>query len=81
MARTGFQLNYAGGKEVLNQLAAPHINAIAESIGAQAGDDAQVEPYTTDRAAASVTVPAHQQAKDGVLTRAASASGLEVRPK
>jgi hypothetical protein len=81
MARTGFRLNYAGGKEVLNQLAAPHINAIAEKIGAQAGDDAEVEPYTTDRAAASVTVPAHQQAKDGVLTRAASAAGLEVRAK
>jgi hypothetical protein len=81
MARTGFRLNYAGGKEVLNQLAAPHINAIAEKIGAQAGDDAEVEPYTTDRAAAAVSVPAHQQAKDGVLTRAASAAGLEVRAK
>lgn len=81
MAKTGFKLNYAGGKEVLNQMAAPHVNAIAQSIAAKAGDDAEFEPYTTDRAAAAVTVPAHQQAKDGVLTRAASGSGLEVRAK
>lgn len=44
-----------------------------------------VRPYVTDRAAAAVTV-AHPralawQARDGVLTRAAAAAGLEVRSR
>lgn len=76
-----FKLNRAGGAEVLKQLAAPAINALARQIAAQAGADAEVTEYTTDRAAASVAVPAEQQAKDGVLTRAAAAAGLEVRTK
>jgi hypothetical protein len=81
MAKSGFKLNYKGGKEVLNQMATPHINALARQIAAQAGADAEVDEYTTDRAAAAVSVPAEQQAKDGALTRAASAAGLEVRAK
>lgn len=81
MSRSSFRLNRAGGAEVLKQLAAPHINALAQQVAAAAGDDAEVEEYTTDRAAASVGVPAHQQAKDGVLTRAAARAGLEVRAK
>jgi hypothetical protein len=81
MASSSFKLNRAGGAEVLKQLAAPHVNALARQIAEQAGEDAEVEEYTTDRAAAAVAVPAHQQAKDGVLTRAAAAAGLEVRPK
>lgn len=81
MATSKFRLNYKGGGEVLKQLAAPHINALAWQVAARAGEDAEVSEYTTDRAAASVTVPADQQAKDGVLTRAASAAGLEVRAK
>lgn len=76
-----FKLDRKGGAEVLKQLAAPHINALARQVGAAAGDDAEVDEYTTDRAAASVSVPAAQQAKDGRLTRAASAAGLEVRAK
>lgn len=76
-----FKLNRKGGAEVLKQLAAPHINALAQQIAAQAGDDAVVSEYTTDRAAAAVSVPAEQQAKDGALTKAASAAGLEVTPK
>lgn len=76
-----FRLNYKGGKEVLNQVAAPLINAVAQQVADKIGDEAQVEPYTTDRAAASVSVPAERQAKDGALTRAAAATGLEVRSK
>lgn len=81
MAKSGFRLNRKGGAEVLKDLAAPHINALARQVASAAGGDAEVEVYTTDRAAASVSVPAEQQAKDGVLTRAASAAGLEVRSK
>lgn len=81
MAAPKFKLNIKGGEEVLKQLAAPHINAFARRVAEQAGDDADVDEYTTDRAAASVSVPAYQQAKDGVLSRAAAAAGLEVRLK
>lgn len=76
-----FKLNRKGGAEVLKELAAPHINALARQIAAHAGDDAEVDEYTTDRAAAAVSVLAYRQAKDGALTRAASAAGLEVRSK
>lgn len=80
MPRQNFRINRKGGAEVLKQIAAPTINALAEQVAAAAGDDARVDEYTTDRAAASVSVPAGQQARNGVLTRAASAAGLEVRP-
>lgn len=80
MASSGFKLNRAGGARVLKEIAAPAINAIAERIAASAGPDAQVAKYTTDRAAAAVSVPVEQQAKDGVLTKAVAAAGLEVRP-
>lgn len=76
-----FRLNRKGGAEVLKVLAAPQINALARQVADSAGDDAEVEEYTSDRAAASVAIPAAQQAKDGRLTRAASAAGLEVRSK
>lgn len=76
-----FKLNLKGGGAVLKQLAAPHINALARQVASNAGEDADVAEYTTDRAAASVRVPAEQQARDGVLTRAAAAAGLEVRAK
>ncbi|MGE2714197.1 hypothetical protein ACQI4L_09080 [Mycolicibacterium litorale] len=78
---SNFKLNRKGGAEVLNQLAAPHINALARQVAAAAGPDAEVDEYTTDRAAAAVRVPAEQQAKDGALTRAAATVGLEVRSK
>jgi hypothetical protein len=74
-----FTLNIEGGAEVLKTLVADEIAALAEQIGAQAGPDATVELKITDRAKALVSVPAELQAKDGVLTRAASAAGLEVR--
>lgn len=76
-----FKLNHKGGAEVLKELAAQHVNALARQVADRAGDEAVVEEYTTDRAAATVSVPAAQQAKGGVLTRAAAAAGLEVRLK
>lgn len=80
MASGDFKLNYKGMGEVLKSVAAP-INALAHHVAGQIGDEAIVEEYTTDRAAAAVRVPAHMQAIDGVLTRAASAAGLEVVEK
>jgi hypothetical protein len=76
-----FKLNRKGGAEILKELAAQHVNALARQIADHAGQAAEVDEYTTDRAAASVGVPAYQQAKDGVLTRAAASVGLEVRSK
>lgn len=76
-----FKLDRKGGAEVLKQMAAPLINDLAQQVAGSAGPDAEVSTYTTDRAAASVAVPAEQQAKDGVLTKAASGAGLEVRAK
>ena len=78
---SNFQLYRKGGAEVLKELSAPLVNDLARRVAATAGKDAQFDEYTTDRAAASVSVPAHLQAKDGVLTRAAAAAGLEVRPR
>lgn len=76
-----FKLNIKGGAEVLQHMAAAEIDALAKKIADEAGPDAELKEYRTDRAAASVRVPAHQQAKDGVLSRAAASAGLEVRLK
>lgn len=75
-----FELNVEGGAEVLKVMAAPTISALAHAIAATAGEDAKVDEFTTDRAHARVSVPAEQQAKDGVLTRALSGAGFEVQP-
>lgn len=74
----GFHLDLAGGAEVLKEMAAKSIAGIAEAVAAEAGPDAEVTQKVTDRARATVRVPAEQQAKDGVLSRAASAAGLEI---
>lgn len=79
-----FELNLEGGAEVLKEMAQPLILEIAlqvaesADVGATSSEYAQVEERVTDRAKALVSVPADRQAKDGVLTRAASAAGLEV---
>lgn len=75
-----FELNFEGGSEVLKEMAAPIIKTLAEGIAATAGEDAKVFHRVTDRAAASVVVPADQQARDGVLTRALSEAGFEITP-
>jgi hypothetical protein len=76
-----FKVNHAGAEEVLKVLARDVIDDLGRKVAEQAGEAAVLRTYTTDRAAASVSVPAGLQAKHGVLTRAASAAGLEVRPK
>lgn len=73
-----FTLDRDGGAEVLKELAADLIAEVAAQVSAEAGPGAQVKVVVTDRVRASVTVPAEAQAKDGVLTRAAAAVGLEV---
>lgn len=65
---------------------ADQVNELADKIGDEAralvGDDVvDVDYYTTDRAAAAVTVPAALQASKGALTRAAAKCGLEVQSK
>ncbi|MCQ4119883.1 hypothetical protein [Rhodococcus tibetensis] len=80
--RQGFRLNYAGVAKILkSDEYAARINALAREIAREVGDDAEVEEYTTDRRAAKVSVPAARQARDGALTRAAAAVGLEVRTR
>jgi hypothetical protein len=80
-----FELDIDGGAEVLTEMAQPLILEIALQVaeaadeGATVDEYAQVEEKVTDRAKALVSVPAERQAKDGVLTRAAAAAGLEVR--
>lgn len=81
-----FVLDRDGGAEVLKELAAEAISELALRIGAAADEGAKVSEYSqiSDRVSAkrfvaSVAVPAYRQAKDGVLTRAAIAEGLEVR--
>lgn len=77
-----FKLNYKGVGEILKSpQVAMVMNEVAARVAAQSGDDAEVKSYTTDRQAASVSVPADQQARDGLLTRAAAACGLQVRVK
>lgn len=75
-----FVLDTEGGAEVLKVMAAETIYALADLAGANAGEDAKVSKFVTDRAHASVSVPAEQQAKDGVLTRAFSEAGIEITP-
>lgn len=73
-----FELDLAGGAEVLKELAAGAIADLTQQIADTVGECATVKMSTTDRARGSVSVPAELQAKDGVLTRAAAAAGLEV---
>lgn len=75
-----FRLDRRGVAEILKSAeTAALMNETANAVASQAGEGAEVEAYTTDRQAASVSVPAERQARDGALTRAAAAVGLEVR--
>jgi len=75
-----FHLNKKGAAEVLKGLDAAPVNALAQEVAKNAGDAVWVNEYTTDRPAASVTIPAARQAKHGTLTKAATSAGLEVKP-
>lgn len=85
-----FTLNREGGGEVLQQMVADHIRELALQIGQAADEGAKVKDFSQiddhignlfggKRFIATVTVPAERQAKDGALTKAAAAAGLEVR--
>lgn len=88
-------IDYAGIGEILkSREMAAAIDDLADDIAAGVRDGIAdpdiaaavgVESYTTDRAAAAVTI-AHPaglaiQAKHGALTRAAAAAGLDVKAR
>lgn len=86
------ELDRAGVREVLNSgPVASAVRALAVQVEvatrSQLPDDVDVvtDSYTTDRAAASVTIRDGRgrlwQIRDGVLTRAASSVGLKVHAK
>lgn len=93
-----FQLDRAGLRQALKSpQVRTGINSVARTVAKNVEGQGHmvdhnrdalpvdVEPYTTDRAAASVTL-AHPagaaiQVKHGALTRAAAAAGLEVTAK
>lgn len=87
---TEFRLDRAGIREILKgngvrQLVDSTAAEVAANVRARVPGDAtvQVESYTTDRAAAAIVIADVRgmawQARDGVLTRAAGAVGLEVK--
>lgn len=89
---TDLRLDHAGIAGLLTSgqfqpLVTGAADEIAGEVAAQVGPDVEVvvDEYVTDRTAASVTIRdprgAIYQARDGVLTRAAAAVGLEVTEK
>lgn len=89
MARS-FRRDSQGIREILRTQFKDDTHAFAEQIAsnvrAQHPDlDVVVDDYTTDRAASSVTIRDVRgmiyQIRDGLLTRAAAAAGLEVRER
>lgn len=90
MPITDFRLDAAGVREVLQSSEVrAMVDDVAHQIAARVrlhvpeGVPVVVRRYTTDRDAASVTVQDVRamawQARDGLLTRAAAAVGVEVR--
>lgn len=69
-------------RSALHEIAEP---VAAEIRSAQPDAEVELEDYTTDRAAVRVVVKdvraAGWQARDGLVTRAAAAAGLEVRAR
>lgn len=80
MARVRFHLNRRGVREILNSpLADAAVTGAAKAIASNIKGHKRVSRYRTDRAAASVSVPANAQLRDGRLTKAAARVGLPVR--
>lgn len=86
-------LDYDGIGEILKETCAPIIRQLAQEIAENVrgnadlpgGATVSVKNFTTDRAV-SVVLIGHPnataiQAKSGILTKAASAAGLEVKAK
>ncbi len=79
-------LDHDGLGQLLRSQFAGEIAAMTSGVAAAA---ASLDPtmnvysstYTTDRSAGSVRVPALEQARDGVLNRAAAMNGLTVHAK
>lgn len=85
-----FRLDKKGVGEVLKTQCGEVIDDYAAQIDDQIRTshpdvDVEVDRYTTDRGAASVTIADPRgmalQASDGALTKAAAAVGLEVKAK
>ena len=85
-----WRLDTAGVREILKgtevrELVDGLAQQVAENVPATvpAGTQIEVRAYPTDRGAATVVVADPQamawQARDGILTRAAGAAGLEVK--
>jgi hypothetical protein len=80
MAKITFKLDHAGIAAILKgDDVGKAIDALGSKVAALAGGDAKA--LTTDRRISVVRVKADRQARDGALTRAASAAGLEVKPR
>ena len=86
MGKAKVELDYeALGRVLKKQLRGPMTRLAAEiaaNVDVPSGVPVTVRPYTTDRAAAAVTI-AHpsgvaEQAKHGALTKAAARLGVEV---
>lgn len=77
-----FRRDSAGIAEILKTNCRAIVDEAARAIAANVDGDATVEYETTDRARATVVVKGRnavgRQARDGILTRAAAAAGLEV---
>lgn len=54
------------------------VDAAAAQVLPDAGPNAEVHYYTTDRHVAGITVPAIDQAKHGRLTKAAAVNGVPI---
>jgi hypothetical protein len=81
MTFTKFKLDRKGGSEVLKDMSRPMVNEAGQKVYTAAGEGAEINHYTTDRAGVAVGVPAALQAAHGNLTKAASEAGLEVKAK
>ncbi len=83
MARVKFVRDSAGiGQILVSREFQQMVTDAARSVASHCGGT--VSSFTSGaspRATASVRVRARRQVRDGALTRAASASGLSVRPK
>lgn len=79
------ELDYDAIGEILRETVRDAVNEVAADVASRVDADGAkvgVRPYTTDRAAAAVTILDPRglalQAKNGALTKAAAAAGLEV---
>lgn len=92
MAKVQITFDHTAWAEVLKgqdvaDMVAEFASTVADNVRASlpAGTDVVVDRYVTDRAAASVTIRDAMgklwQVRDGVLTRAAAAAGVEVKAR